>query len=492
MNVQKRSPFPWKLSVNCRSTLGLFHRFGVELTLSVYTKRVKKKVPEHYRLVSLLPICSKILEKIVCENLLPACLPAIPSNQHGFLPRRSCISNLSCFLNHCWSSISKGKQTDAIYTDYSSAFTSVNHTLLLHKLHSSFHISGLAHAWLRSYLSDRTQRVVLNGRHSAWTAVRSGVPEGSLLGPLLFACFVADIPDIVKTGCLIYADDVKLFHRVESEDDVNLLQADLDRLCNWSKTWKLKLNPLKCQTITFTLRTSPIASTYSLDGHQLDRCREVRDLGVILDEKLTFAQQVDSTVRKCNRMLGLLMRSVQLPRCHRQAKFNHKALLAAYNAHIRSIVEYASVVWSGAAKTHLARLERLQHRFLMWLASNTQAQCPPVDYESLLTFFNVDSIKARFIQADLFFLLNVFKGKIDCSHLTAVFGLAVPDRRSRHTGLFHVPYGRVNTVKSGFLIRIPVQCNNFLHQMPSADLLGPSRNIKADIRTFARSQGHYA
>ena len=167
---------------------------------------------------------------------MQACLPALPSSQHGFLPKRSCISNLSCFLEHCWTSIAKGKQTDAIYTDYSSAFTSVNHTLLLHKLRHSFHITGLAHSWLKSYLSHRTQRVVLNGKHSDWTPVQSGVPEGSILGPLLFACYVADIPHHIRTGCTMYADDLKLFHRIEHQNDVAELQADLNRLLQWSNT----------------------------------------------------------------------------------------------------------------------------------------------------------------------------------------------------------------------------------------------------------------
>ncbi|MCV6612461.1 MAG: reverse transcriptase family protein, partial [Amphritea sp.] len=197
-------------------------------------KKGSRKLPENYRPVSLLPICSKILEKVVSESLLHACLPALPASQHGFLPSRSCISNLSCFLDHCWSSIQSGKQTDAIYTDYSSAFTSVNHTLLLHKLRQSFHISGAAHSWLCSYLSDRSQRVVLNGKHSQWTPVQSGVPEGSILGPLLFACYVADIPHHIKTNCIAYADDLKLYHRISNRGDVLELQADLDRLYRWS------------------------------------------------------------------------------------------------------------------------------------------------------------------------------------------------------------------------------------------------------------------
>ena len=113
-------------------------------------KKGSKKNPDNYRAVSLLSVCSKVLEKIVCECLLPACLPALPAAQHGFLPKRSCVTNLSCLLDHCWSSISLGKETDAVYTDFSSAFTSVSHELLLHKMTHSFGITGSAIDWLKS------------------------------------------------------------------------------------------------------------------------------------------------------------------------------------------------------------------------------------------------------------------------------------------------------------------------------------------------------
>ena len=127
----------------------------------------------------------------------------------------------------------------------------------------------------------------------------------------------------------------------------------------------------------------------------------------------------------------------------------------------------------------------------MWLASNTRSRCPPLDYESLLSSFGVCSIKSRFIQADLLFLRSVYSGRIDCPHLTAAFGLPVPGRRCRLTGLFYVSFGRVNTVKSGFLTRIPVLCNRFLQEEPGADVLDASCPVVPQVRAFARSQGAY-
>ena len=202
----------------------------------------------------------------MCESLLEACLPALPVSQHGFLPKRSCVTNLACFLDHCWDSLTDGSQTDAIYTDYSSAFTSVNHRILLLKLRHSFNITGLAYGWIESYLCQRSQRVILDGKSSEWTPVFSGVPEGSILGPILFACYVADLPKHMKTGCLAYADDVKISNKIRNHEDTVSLQADLDSLSAWSKIWHLKLNPAKCKTISFTLRKTPICCTYTLES----------------------------------------------------------------------------------------------------------------------------------------------------------------------------------------------------------------------------------
>ena len=376
---------------------------------------------------------------------------------------------------------------------YSSAFTSVSHRLLTHKLRHSFNISGLALSWIESYLSQRSQRVIVDGKHSEWSAVLSGVPEGSILGPLLFTCYVADLPDHIESSCLSYADDVKIFNRISSPEDARLLQADLDRLCRWSETWRLKLNPAKCKSITFTLRSSPFTTSYVLYGHQLERCSHMRDLGVILDSKLTFAEHIDATVCKANRMLGLLMRSMQL--CSRacRRRIDRAAALAAYNAHVRSIMEYGGIIWSGAAVTHLSRLERLQHRFLMWLATKTQETCPPLDYETLMNHFGCASVRSRLTQVDLMFMRSVFSGNVDCADIVGMFPLSVPGRRTRRPELFHVPCGsgRVDTVRRGFLVRMPQLLNSLSVSSPQTDWFLPSYALRSDLRRFAASQGTY-
>ena len=447
-------------------------------------------MPENYRPVSLLPLCSKVLEKLVYDCLIDHCRSVLPTNQHGFLPKRSCITNLTCFLNDAWGSIAEGKQMDAVYTDYTSAFTSVNHKLLLHKMKHSFNITDSAYLWIKSYLSNRSQRVVLNGKQSSWTPVLSGVPEGSICGPLLFTCFTADIPQSIQGGCIMYADDIKLHRVIRCETDAVALQADIDSLVRWSNMWKLRLNPAKCHVISFTLRTSPILSAYTMDGVMLERRDQVRDLGVILDSKLNFASHVDATVLKAKRMLGLLMRSMRVPACPRGAKLNHRAMLSVFNAHVRSIIEYGSVVWSGAAVTHLKRLERIQHTFLIWLSCSSDRSSPNLCYDQLLRHFDVPSIKSRFLQHDLMFIHNIFHGRIDSSQLLSNFHLSAPARRSRSPVLWHVPFARVSTVKSGLFCRVSQESNKLLHSCEHLDFFcSPAATYRASVRLHAAQAG---
>ena len=471
---------------------GVFPKIWKEANIIPIHKKGDKKNPSNYRGISLLPLCSKVLEKVVCDTLLAHVLPSLPPCQHGFLPNRSCASNLSVFLKHSWDSIQAGAQTDSIYTDYSSAFTSVNHILLIHKLKTSFNVTGPALSWIQSYLTDRRQRVVLDGCCSDWIPVRSGVPEGSVCGPLLFICFTADLPSVIQTNCIMYADDIKLYHRITSHSDTEALQSDLNRLATWSATWHLKLNPAKCHTITFSLRKLPIPATYTLDGTALQRRTETRDLGVILDSKLTFAAHIDTTIAKANRMLGLLIRSMQASRRHSRAPIDHKVMLCTFYAHVRSILEFGCVVWAGAAVSHLKRLERVQHKFLMWLASCSDKRSDNLDYLVLLSHFKVRSIKSRFVQHDLMFLFHVHHARLDSTVLLGAFGLNVPGRSTRSSVLWHVPRARVNTVQRSLYTRIPSTCNSLLQSDSSVDFFtSSSYSYKSSAIKFSNTRGSF-
>ena len=324
--------------------------------------------------------------------------------------------------------------------------------------------------WFVSYLSDREQRVIVNGKTSEWVKVKSGVPEGALLAPLLFYLFINDLPTVVESSkCIMYADDVKIYRQISSPSDCKLLQTDLTSLCKWSVDWHLILNPQKCHAFTITLKKAPIFHTYCINRSPLQRVTEVRDLGVLLDSKLTFSAHINIVVTKANRSLGLLIRSFKtgLP----GQKFDRRALLVAYFANVRSILEYGSIVWSGAAKTHLQRLERVQHKFLMWLSARARGadRLTSLEYRDLLHYFHVPSLEARRKQLDLVFLRNIFTSKVDSSFLTGCFFLHVPGRTVRNVSLFYVPFARVSTVKTGVFVRLPTLANDFIRRYPQID-----------------------
>lgn len=449
-------------------------------------KKGSRQDPQNYRPVSLLSICSKVLERVVCDHLLLHVARALSLDQHGFLSGRSCESNLVCLLNQLWDSVARGHQTDVIYTDFSSAFTSVNHELLLYKLEMCYNLSGPALGWFRSYLCNREQCVVVNGKKSDWTPVRSGVPEGSICGPILFVLFCNDASRHLSSTCLMYADDMKLSRCIRCPDDAAILQHDLDKFCMWSSVWKLQLNPSKCKIITFTLRKKPFVLSYHVNNATLERVFEMRDLGVVLDSKLTFGPHIDSVVGKANRALGMYLRTLSSCR-HRGSRFSPSALIVGFNAHIRSIVEYGSVIWAGAAKTHLNRLDRIQHKFLIWLAVNSTKPCSSLDYDALLQHFDVQSLDSRLALNDFNFIHNVFSGRINSPSILSMFSLAVPSARTRSRPVLHEPTARVDTIRNGMFCRLPRRINELCAKQPIADVFGSKSVFKKQARMFVRS-----
>ena len=468
-----RNQLAYPLTILFRKSIeeGVFPSRLAEANIVPVFKKGSRNSPENYRSVSLLPLFGKIMERCVFETLLAHVQPVLTDKQHGFVPRRSCETNLATLLKTAWDSISSGHQLDILYLDYSSAFQSVNHKLLLYKIKNSYSISGQALLWLQSYLCDRKQRVIINGKCSDWTKVRSGTPEGSLISPLLFALFINDLPDVIRAKILMFADDVKLFNEITCTKDVETLQKDLNQLIGWSEKWKLNLNPTKCQSFRITLNTKPILASYKIHNNVLEHVQEIRDLGVWLDTKLTFQAHINRTVSKANRMLGLLMRSLQ--NCRTAARLMPAPILAAYFGNVRSILEYGSVIWGGAAKTHLERLERIQHKFLMWLAAHTHLpqQHLSFSYNDLLDHFKIASLSKRRLKADILFIYKILISRIDSTFLLGNFPLHVPQRRTREgrNQLLHISFGRVETVKNGLFTRAARAFNDHISFCPSAD-----------------------
>ena len=173
------------------------------------------------------------MESFIRDVILPHMVKnnLFNSNQHEFLPRRNCTTHLLEVIESWYETIEKKGYIDVIYTDF--AFDSVPHLRLIRKV-ESYGIKGKLLSWIKSFLTSRRQRVNVNGQMSRWSEVKSGVPQGSVFGPILFLIFINDMPMVVKNTCKLFADDAKIFGDV-SKKGINI-QNDIDNLHSWSET----------------------------------------------------------------------------------------------------------------------------------------------------------------------------------------------------------------------------------------------------------------
>ena len=210
-------------------------------------KKGKKTTPGNYRPVSLTSIICKLMESIIRDKLMEFIdeRDLLSDDQHGFRSGRSCVTQLLEIVEIWSSMLDEGGGIDVVYLDFRKAFDSVPHERLLKKV-KSYGIQGNLLCWIRSFLTGRKQRVIVNGGESSWLEVLSGIPQGSVLGPILFLLFIDDLPESVEGLVKIFADDTKVFTAVHEESDCKRLQKDLDYLSDWSDRWQLRFNISKC------------------------------------------------------------------------------------------------------------------------------------------------------------------------------------------------------------------------------------------------------
>ena len=206
--------------------------------------------------------------------------------QHGFRSQRSCETQLLGFIDDITKNLLGKKQTDTLIMDFSKAFDKVSHNRLIYKL-DRYGIRGNTQNWIKSFLQDRTQSVVVNGTRSEEVAVTSGVPQGSVLGPCLFLLYINDIADNINSDIRLFADDTMIMYlAVTNNSDCQKLQADLDSLSEWEKTWKMEFHPEKCEVLSFSRSREHIKYDYTLNGHILKHVTKAKYLGVNLSSDL--------------------------------------------------------------------------------------------------------------------------------------------------------------------------------------------------------------
>ena len=238
--------------------------------ISVIYKKGSRSLASNYRPVSLTSIVCKTMERLIIDHIIEYMKEnsLFSKKQFGFISGRSTSLQLLTVLDKWTESLDQGKSVDCIYMDYQKAFDTVPHGRLLSKLRS-YKMSEPILRWISSFLQKRTQRVVINGHHSEWMEVPSGIPQGSVLGLLLFVIFINDLPDVASSDIYLFADDTKISRPITTEGDEQQLQSDLDNLTDWSDTWLLKFHPDKCKHMHIGGPGPTKDHSYTLHGKEL-------------------------------------------------------------------------------------------------------------------------------------------------------------------------------------------------------------------------------
>ena len=329
-------------------------------------KKGSKHSPENYRPISLTSIPSKILEHIVHSNIMTHLDTnnLITPLQHGFRKGRSCETQLITTANDFAQTLNSKSQTDAILLDFSKAFDKVDHKILLTKA-SSLGIGPLMTKWIHSFLNNRTQTVLVEGSKSDPSPVLSGVPQGTVLGPLLFLIYINDISSDLTPGTSIrlFADDSLLYRQIHSKADQTILQKDLNTLQAWEANNKMEFHPDKCQVIQITNKTKHrLNQTYNIHNTPLQFTNAAKYLGITIDNKLNFNTHISAITRKANSTLSFISRNFN--KCPQKTKEH------CVRALVHPLLNYGSSIWDPHTQCNIDKIEKVNKRAARFITGN--------------------------------------------------------------------------------------------------------------------------
>ena len=406
------------------------------------------KSPDHYRPVSLLSILSKVLERhvytLVADHLDAIC--PLSDCQWGFRAGRSTVSALLSTTTDWFSILETGNEICAIFFDYRKAFDSVPHRPLLNKL-ISLDLDPFILHWIADYLTARHQYVVVDGVKSSAVHVLSGVPQGSVLGPLLFLIYINDVNNLSLSpgACnVIFADDVCIYRSISCSTDYEYVQHDITAMEQWSADNFLTLNPSKCKYMLISRKRSPTLPNVPLLLHNLplSKVSTFKYLGILLSDSLSWSPHIHAICSKARQILGLLYR-----------KFynfsNSDTLIQLYISLVRPHLEYASPVWSPHLTKDIQALERVQTFACKMVSHNWKA-----NYQELLSLVDIPTLERRRLELKLGHLFKII-------HNLCFFpqGVILPreqtplicSTRSTHSLPLIQPFARTNSYLYSFV-----------------------------------------
>ena len=338
-----------------------------------------------------------------------------------------------------WAKIlDNGGQVVTFILDFKKAFDTPPHKLLKSKLFS-YGIGGNTLKWIDSFLCFRQQRVVVNRVKSDWAPVLSGVPRGSVLGPLLFSLYLNDISSDIDSEMRPLADDCVCYRENKDEEDTMKLQRDIDRFGSWARKWGMRFQPVKCNMMQLTRkRIKKIHVSYTLEVTNLENVESIKYLGVIITSDLRWNTHVSNVCTKANRTLRFLRRN--LYSCPQEVKE------AAYKGLVRAVLDYGSSLWDPPGAVLEEELESVQKRAARFVTGNYNYET--VSMTGILGQLKWESLKKRRKNNSLTLLYKGLKGKVS----VPTDDLISKTRRCRnqHSMAFQTPFANTDVYKGSF------------------------------------------
>ena len=410
-----------------------------------------KNDPGNYRPISLTSVVCKILESIIVD-LMTEHIEAnglLLDSQHGFRHNRSCLSNLVDFFHNMFSIYDSSRAIDILYLDFQKAFDKVPHDKLMIKVRALGIVGEIAD-WIEDWLRNRKQRVVINGEASEWADVTSGVPQGSVLGPLLFIIYINDIDVGLVSRIAKFADDTKLGIDAGNKEEIQGLQADLGRLGEWSEKWQMPFNVNKCKVMHIGYNNPN--SRYNLLGNDIECVQQEKDLGVIISNDLKFSKQCINVEKKAQKLIGYIKRQFR--------NRNKEIVIPLYNALVRPHLEYAVQFWCPTLRMDIERLEAVQARATKLIPSIRN-----LNHERRRERLNLFSLETRRLRGQLIETFKIFKGMTKINHAN-IFTLS--NNQTRNNG-WKIDLKRYNTSLCGNFFTYKI--GSTWNQLP-ADVVG--------------------
>ena len=428
----------------------------------------------NYRPVSLTCITSKIMEHIICSHVRDHLdsHSILSPFQHGFRSKHSCETQLLLTVHDIASIHDNNIQVDIGILDFSKAFDVVPHQRLLNKL-DHYGINGSIHTWIGSFLGGRSQKVVVDGHKSKPAPVASGVPQGTVLGPLLFLLFINDMPSEVTQGTRIrlFADDCLIYRPIHCLKDQLTLQRDIDRLMDWADHWGMRFNAAKCNVMR-TLGGIHSERFYHMKGQILQEVTHAKNLGVTLSRDHSWRQHIEAVVSKASQNLGFIRRNL------RGAPTRSK--ITAYFTLVRAGLEYAAPVWDPYLRKDIDSIERIQWQAARWVKSQYSYT---TSVTSLLKDLRWTPLADRRTNQKLCLLHKIHTGSVNLK--LEDFGVSYA-RRSTRAGSLFTEEGEVISYKleRPRANKTPLQKSTIISSIPHWNRLPGAILAKSTTSTF--------